>query len=156
MSTSWAWSVDVSASFLWWSHPTGKVYYRRNRGGTLMNKTEEKSYNLIEEMALNNYQWSNERSKPKRVWDKLELDAISMFSAKVDAMSQMLQRLNVNSIHLSTPSLSCGSCGCVDDLTVNCQVWSPFAQDASDSVNYVNNCNPRLTNGPFSNTYNPS
>jgi len=29
-------------------------------GGTLMSKTEEEAYNLIEKMALNNYQWSNE------------------------------------------------------------------------------------------------
>jgi len=29
-------------------------------GGTLMSKTEEEAYNLIKEMALNNYQWSNE------------------------------------------------------------------------------------------------
>jgi len=28
--------------------------------GTLMSKTKEEVYNLIEEMALNNYQWSNE------------------------------------------------------------------------------------------------
>jgi len=56
-------------------------------GGTLMNKTEDKAYNLIEEIALNNYQWSNERIRPERVGDKLELDAISMFFTKVDAMS---------------------------------------------------------------------
>jgi len=30
-------------------------------GETLVSKTEEEAYNLIEEMALNNYQWSNER-----------------------------------------------------------------------------------------------
>jgi len=29
-------------------------------GGTLLSKTEEEAYNLIEEMALNSYQWSNE------------------------------------------------------------------------------------------------
>ena len=28
-------------------------------GGTLMSKIEEEAYNLIEEMALNNFQWSN-------------------------------------------------------------------------------------------------
>ena len=28
-------------------------------GGTLMSKTEDKVYNLIEEMVRNNYQWSN-------------------------------------------------------------------------------------------------
>jgi len=27
-------------------------------GGTLMNKTEDKAYNLIEKMELNNFQWS--------------------------------------------------------------------------------------------------
>ena len=36
-------------------------------GGTLMSKTEYEAYNLIEEMALNNYLWSNERVQPKRV-----------------------------------------------------------------------------------------
>ena len=30
-------------------------------GVILMSKTEDEACNLIEEMALNNYQWSNER-----------------------------------------------------------------------------------------------
>ena len=30
-----------------------------------MSKTEEEAYNLIEEMVLNNFQWSNERAQPK-------------------------------------------------------------------------------------------
>jgi len=30
-------------------------------GGTLMNKTKDEAHNLIEVMALNNYQWFNER-----------------------------------------------------------------------------------------------
>jgi len=29
-------------------------------GGTLMSKTEYEAYNMIEEITLNNYQWSNE------------------------------------------------------------------------------------------------
>jgi len=33
-------------------------------GSTLMNKTEVEAYNLIEEMALNNFQWSTERGQP--------------------------------------------------------------------------------------------
>jgi len=39
-------------------------------------------------MTLNNFQWSSERTQPKQVGVKLELDAISMLSPKVDAMSQ--------------------------------------------------------------------
>ena len=57
-------------------------------GGKLKNKIEDKAYNLIEEMTLNNFQWSSERTQPKQVGVKLELDAISMLSPKVDAMSQ--------------------------------------------------------------------
>jgi len=30
-------------------------------GGALMNKTEDEAYNLIEEMTLNNFQWSTEQ-----------------------------------------------------------------------------------------------
>ena len=69
-------------------------------GDTLMNKMEEEAYNLIEEMTFNNYQWSNERSQPKRVGSKLELDAISMLSAKIDVMSQRLEQLNINSLDI--------------------------------------------------------
>ena len=56
-------------------------------GGTLVNKAEDKGHNLIEEMAFNHFQWSSEIAQPKWVGDKLELDAISMVSSKVDAMS---------------------------------------------------------------------
>jgi len=35
-------------------------------GGTLMSKIEDGAYNLIEEVALNNFQWSTERTQPKR------------------------------------------------------------------------------------------
>jgi len=69
-------------------------------------------------------------------------------------MSERLEGLNINSTSSSTLSLSCEICGCVDHLTVNCQVGSLFAQDPSDQVNDVNTYNPRLTNDSFSNTYN--
>jgi len=49
---------------------------------------EDEAYNLIEEMALNNFQWSNERGQPKRVGGKVEVDALTLLSAKVDAMTQ--------------------------------------------------------------------
>ena len=57
-------------------------------GGTLMSKTEDKAYNLIEEMSLNNFQWSTERTQPKRVGGKHGANAISSLSTKVDAVTQ--------------------------------------------------------------------
>ena len=55
-----------------------------------------------------------------------------MLSSKVNAISQKLERLNINSISSSTPSPSCDICESVDHLTVHCQVGSPFAQNVSD------------------------
>ena len=47
-------------------------------GGTLMSKTKEEAYNLIKEMALNNYRWSSERGQPKRVGGKYDIDALML------------------------------------------------------------------------------
>ena len=47
-----------------------------------MNKTEDDTYNLIEEIALDNFQWSAERGQPKWVGHKLEVDALTLLSAK--------------------------------------------------------------------------
>jgi len=65
---------------------------------TLMNKTKDEEYNLIKEMAHSNYQWSNECGQPKRVRGKLEVDALTLLTTKVDAMAQRLNRLNVNAL----------------------------------------------------------
>jgi len=63
---------------------------------------------------------------------KLELDAITLLNAKVDVMSLRLECLKVNYVSSNASSPSCEICGFVDHLTVNFQVESPFAQDASD------------------------
>ena len=47
-------------------------------GETLMSKTEDEAYNLIEEMELNNFQWSAEQTQPKRVGGKHKVDGITL------------------------------------------------------------------------------
>jgi len=124
-------------------------------GGNLTNKTENEPYNLIEEMSLKNFKWPNELGQPTQVGGNLQVAALSMLNAKVDAMSQRLERLNVNAVNSSAHHPSCEICGSVGHLTKNCQVGCPFAQNTSDQVNYVNNFKARPTNDPYSNTYNP-
>ena len=68
-----------------------------------MSKTEEEAYNLTEEMALNNFQWSNERAQPKRVGGKYELDAITLLIIKMNAITQKLDKLNVHAIDSCAP-----------------------------------------------------
>jgi len=68
-------------------------------------------------------------------------------------MIQRLDGMNVNAVNSSAPP-PCEICGSIDHLTLNCQVGSPFPQDTNE-VNFVNNFNPRPTNDPYSNAYNP-
>jgi len=78
--------------------------------GTLMNKRKDEAYSLIEEMTFNNFQWSTERGQSKRVGGKLEVDALTLLSAKVNAMTRRLDRMNVNTVNSSAPPL-CEICG---------------------------------------------
>ena len=92
-----------------------------------MGKTEEEAYNLIEEMALNNFQWSSERGQPKRVGGKYEIDALTLLTAKMDAMTQKLNKLNVHAVSSYAPCPLCDKCGSLDHVSENCQVGNPFA-----------------------------
>ena len=121
-----------------------------------MSKTKEKANNLIEGIALNKYRWSNECGQSKRVGGKFDVDALTLLATKMDAMTQKLDRLNVNAVNSCTPSPICDRCGSHDHVTENCQVGNPFAPSLSEHVAYVNNYQPRWTDGPDFNFYNPS
>lgn len=111
-----------------------------------MSKTEDEAYNLIEEMALNNFQWTTERAQPRRVGGKLEVNAFTLLFAKVDAMTKRLDQLNVNAVNSSALS-PCEICGSIEHIFLNYQVRSPFSQDPNE-VNYIQNFNPRSTKDP--------
>jgi len=81
---------------------------------------------LIEEMKLNNCQWSSEHSQPKRVGGKFDIDALTLLPAKIDAMTLKLDRLNVNVVNSCASSPTCDKCGSYDHGTVNCQVGIPL------------------------------
>jgi len=125
-------------------------------GDTLMSKTEEEAYNLIEKMALNNYQWSSERGQPKRVGGKYDVDALTLLTVKMDAMTQRLDRLNVNVVNSCAPSPFCDRCCSLDHVTENCHVGNSLAPSPVEHLAYVNNFQPRSNHDPYSNSYNPS
>ena len=54
-----------------------------------MNKTKDEVHNPIEQMTLNNFQWLSVRAQHKRIRGKLDLDAISMLSSKVDELGTL-------------------------------------------------------------------
>jgi len=67
-------------------------------------------------------------------------------------MTQRLDRLNVNAMNFNTPPPRKIYCY-VHSLTINYHIGSPFAQNTSGHVNYIN-YNSRPTNDPFFITYN--
>jgi len=93
--------------------------------GTLMSKTEDEAYNLIEEMALNNFQWSAEPAQPRQVGGKLEVGAFTLLFAKIDAITKKLDQLNVNAVNSSTPS-RCEICGSIEHISLHYLVRSLF------------------------------
>ena len=84
-----------------------------------MNKIEDEAYNLIEKMALNNFQQSTKQGHPKWVGGKLEVDVFILLPARVDAMTQWLEFMNVNAFN-SSASPPCAICGSIEHLTLNC------------------------------------
>jgi len=90
-------------------------------------QNRKEAYNLIEETALNNYQWSSERGQPKRVGGKYDIDALALLIAKTDAITQKLDKLNVNAVNSGAPSPLRDRCGARDHVTENYQVDNPFA-----------------------------
>jgi len=119
-----------------------------------MSKTEEKAYNFIDKMALNNYQWSTECGQPKRVGGKYDIDALTLLTAKMDAMTQKLDKLNVNAMYSCALFPVCDRCGALDCVTENYQVGNPFAPSHVEDVANVNNFQPRPNHDPYSNSYN--
>jgi len=64
-------------------------------------------------MALNSFQWSTERGQAKWVRGKLEVDTLTLLSAKFDTMTQRLDRMNVNVVSSSAP-LPCEICASIE------------------------------------------
>ena len=65
-----------------------------------MGKSTKNAYELLEEIASNNYQWSTERGMPKKASGMYEVDGINMLNAKVDNLVKMFGKLgNVNAVN---------------------------------------------------------
>jgi len=55
--------------------------------GALMGKSMEVAKALLENMAANNYHWSNERAPQRKGGGKYDIDAVDMLAGKVDALA---------------------------------------------------------------------
>lgn len=107
-------------------------------GGSLVEKTTDKAYNLLEEMATNAYQWPSKCLTSKKSFGVHEVDNNFALIAQLTTLTKKLGDKTENSINI--PELACELCGSNHHST-NCQVSNPFALSSSEQVSYVGNCN---------------
>ncbi|XP_052177591.1 uncharacterized protein LOC127791654 [Diospyros lotus] len=125
---------DLAQKFLNKFFPPAKTTKMRNdktnfmitidaaAGGALMGKEIDEAYNLLDEMANNSYQWSSERSMPRRTTGVHEIDVMTSLNAKV-----------------------CEICA-GPHVTHECQAEISFIPQLSEQVNYVANQGGRQFN----------
>jgi len=72
-------------------------------GGALMGKESDEAYELLEEMALNDYQWQSDRTMPRKAARVHEIDAISAIHAQLALLTKKLDATNISTIQTQNP-----------------------------------------------------
>ncbi|XP_062109494.1 altered inheritance of mitochondria protein 3-like [Humulus lupulus] len=121
-------------------------------GGAFMRKSANEAYELLEEMAMNNYQWPNERGQPKKVAGMMEVDAITMLTAQVAALTKQLQKTTLPSQAMQVQN-SCEVCGTAHQPN-QCPA-TDMNNMPMEEVQAIGNYQ-RQPNNPNSMTYNPA
>lgn len=57
-------------------------------GSTFMSKTQFETYELLNEMVMNKYQWPNEKVMPKKAARIYEIDAIIPLTTQVASLTK--------------------------------------------------------------------
>ena len=113
------------------------------QSGKWMDKMAREAVTLLEELASQGYM--GDESTMAKARGVLELDTIKMLNAKVDALTNLESRNQINS--LESTNVVCESCG-------GSHSYSQCNLSTNEDVNYVQGgFNQRM--GLNSNTYNP-
>ncbi|XP_024019991.1 uncharacterized protein LOC112091203 [Morus notabilis] len=112
-------------------------------GGSLMAKSIPEAYNLLKEMSTNSYQWSSERSIPKKTAGIHEVGLLISLSAQVSALSNQIVALTNKEESFSREAVAGAS--------------TLFAQDeyTQEQVQFVNNRNFNYRPNQLPNRYHP-
>jgi len=108
---------------------TTKIIVDTAAGGALMNKNYTTTYALIEDMAKNHYQWTNEMaitaSAPsKKEVGMYEVSNFDDLASKVDALTQQIEKMNVSVVTPTCVSPPSEICGVFGHIGVDCQLGS--------------------------------
>ncbi|CAL1406907.1 unnamed protein product [Linum trigynum] len=118
-------------------------------GGTINNKIPPQVEQLIEDMAMNSYEWYSPRNKcrppPTRSAELHQVDPVTALAAQVENLNKKFDQLTV-----SGKVFKCEWCA-GDHNTTECKFIS--STSTTKYVDYINN--PQRSGNPYSSTYNP-
>ncbi|KAK8574662.1 hypothetical protein V6N12_062351 [Hibiscus sabdariffa] len=124
-----------------------KMMLDTSANGTLLDKSPEEAFEILDRIANNDYQFPTSRpGSGRRTSGKLELDANDSVSAQLSAITNLLKNLQKPSDVREAKALSCIHCEGNHHAT-DCPVMH-------EQASYLGNFN-RNSNNPYSNTYNP-
>ena len=124
-------------------------------GGSLMRKTVDDAYDLLEEMANNNSLWAMERARApiKEQKGVIALDPVMALQVEVAKLSKQLSDIKMgSSSQVSAIQTPCELCGQVGHFATNCFIGG---DTMGEQVKFIGAQQGRGGNNPYSNTYNP-
>ncbi|XP_031286373.1 uncharacterized protein LOC116145068 [Pistacia vera] len=131
--------------------PANRSMIDASSRGTIMKKTPEAAYELLDEMASNSYQWQSDKVPQRKAAGLYGVDAITTIYAQLEALNKKID--NMSAPIMQVKSMSCDLCG-GDHLSNECQVGNHFA-NSTESANCVGNFYRQQQDNPYSSTYNP-
>ncbi|KAK1587423.1 hypothetical protein Q3G72_012697 [Acer saccharum] len=66
-------------------------------GGSLMNKSMDATYDLIEDMSVANNHWGSDRKTPRKAPGVLEMDQVTALQAQVKALTRQVSKMGASS-----------------------------------------------------------
>ncbi|XP_062080468.1 uncharacterized protein LOC133785233 [Humulus lupulus] len=128
-------------------------------GGAFMSKSTNEAYELLQEMAMNNYNWPSEREN-KKVAGVLEVDHIAMHTAQIASLTKQIQQQNNSSdqaMQLQPAPISCDTCGGSLHFQ-QCPATSSYLVDdiPLEQVQAIGNFPRQPNNNTYPNNYTPA
>ncbi|XP_062094095.1 uncharacterized protein LOC133800149 [Humulus lupulus] len=128
-------------------------------GGEFMRKSANEAYELLEEMAMNNYNWPSQREN-KKVAGVLEVDPIAMLTAQIVSLTKQIQQQSNNSaqaMQLQPAPISCETCGGPHHFQ-QCPAMSSYSVDdiPLEQVQAIGIFPRQPNNNPYPNNYTPT
>jgi Retrotransposon gag protein len=122
--------------------------------GAFANHSVDDAFDLIENIVLNQSQWSSKRQLINPTLSKYEVSDFFMLHEKIDALTRQLGPTKVSAVQTAT---SCEICGAGNHVISECQYVKELEQEQTQEQEQVNMLNNsfRPQNNPYSNTYNP-